>query len=497
MPLRFSQFATTTLLACLAFALGACRKSNRETPNQTGRSGKDEAISVVIAPELMSNQIGSLPGVVYQSQANSPIRWQPWIKETLERAKAANRLVMAVVAMPQYHGLEPVISQLIKDPVTIEAIHQKYVPVLIDGEAARELGLLAVDLYSETKNPIRFPLFMWMTADACPVAWTAITDTPSSDAVELFRQSDSTISKMWQDDRNYVISNSIKDNDNRYERLALRKNTEVMSQKPGQEALASLRQLASFYDPISRSFDESGGLFPSGALELMSTMAVHPGVSEEVRARCLQMTRELMKDLVYGPMFDPLDGGAFSLRFGKSWSFPVFNRDCNSQARIAIAMLNCYRATKDESALDRAIGVISFAEKNFQTPDGLFAIGKASSQEPEKWFWKIEDIQKALGPKDAAWWIKATNMSAAGNLPPETDPSREFRNFNSIGLTKSLSEIAASESQSLAEFTPRFEATRQKLFDMRNNRIQENARDTNAYANSSFLWFLPTPLHLM
>ncbi len=487
MPFKLSKLLTTMLFVSLVSALGACRKSGREIQSQVEEGDNKEPVSVVIAPELMSNQIGLLPGAVYQSQAQSPIRWQPWTKETMERARAANRLIMAVIMMPQYPGLEEATSQLIKDPATVIAINEKYVPVLIDGEAVRELGLLTVDLYGEIKKSMNLPLFVWMTADANPVAWTPMVGMPSQEAVKLFNQSDSTITKMWNADRDYVLSNSSKDNANRNERFSLRRNTKVMSQTPAQDALASLRQLASLYDPISRSFDESGGLFPSGTLELMSTMAIHPGVSEDVRARCLKMTRELMNDLIQGPMFDPLDGGVFSSRLNKSWSFPVFSRDCNSQARIAVALLDCYRATRDRSVLDKSLGVISFAEKNFQTPDGLFAIGRVSVQEPRNWLWKIEDIEKELGPKDAVWWIKATKMSAAGNLPVEADPSRELRNFNCLGMTMSLSEIAASESMSLAEFTPRFEAARQKLLKVRESRIQENIRDDHAYANSSFL----------
>jgi uncharacterized protein YyaL (SSP411 family) len=487
MPLRILKSATVTaLFSVTIFATSACRKSQREIQKQEEASSSSEFAPALVAPELMSNQIASLPGAIYKSQAQSPIHWQPWTKETLDRAKAANRLVMAVIALPQYPEFRNITAVLAKDPAIVAAINDKYVPVLIDGDAARELGLVTVDLCGEIKCAMQLPLFVWMTSDANPVAWITMAGSSSS-VLGLFNQSDTMVSKMWNDDPNYVLSNSSKDNANRNQRFSLRRNTKVMSDKPAQDALASLRQLASLYDPISRSFDEAGGLLPCGTLELMSTMAIHPGISEDVRSRCLQMTRELMKDLIHGPMFDTLDGGVFSSRRSKSWSFPVFSRDCVTQARASVALLNCYRATGDRFALDKALGAIAFAEKNFQTSDGLFAVGNATQQDPRNWFWTVEDIQKELGPKDAAWWIKATKMSALGNLPPEADPSREFRNLNCLGLAMSPSEIAASESQSLSEFAPRFEAARQKLLKARNSRIGETVRDDSAYASSSFL----------
>ena len=134
----------------------------------------------------------------------------------------------------------------------------------------------------------------------------------------------------------------------------------------GEDVLRSLRQLTSFYDPYSRSFDEAGGLFPAGAIDLLSTAAIHPGLPAETRARCLETARELLVDLLPSAMFDPLEGGVFSSRRGNSWALPAFYRDCVSQARAAVALINAYRATGDKRALEKALGLISFAEKSYR-----------------------------------------------------------------------------------------------------------------------------------
>jgi hypothetical protein len=172
MPLRILKSATVTaLFSVTIFATSACRKSQREIQKQEEASSSSEFAPALVAPELMSNQIASLPGAIYKSQAQSPIHWQPWTKETLDRAKAANRLVMAVIALPQYPEFRNITAVLAKDPAIVAAINDKYVPVLIDGDAARELGLVTVDLCGEIKCAMQLPLFVWMTSDANPVAW--------------------------------------------------------------------------------------------------------------------------------------------------------------------------------------------------------------------------------------------------------------------------------------------------------------------------------------
>jgi uncharacterized protein len=443
---------------------------------------------------LKSNGISALPGAVYRSQADSQIRWQPWTQETLSRAKDARRLIFCVIAMPQQPGFQKVLASLEKDAGTVAEINASYVPVLIDGDAAREIGILTADLCAEIKRPLQLPLFLWITYEGNPVAWIPVAQEGSG-VTELFSQSHNMVTQTWEDElkkvsreggENYVLRNSALDNANRRTRLQQRKVSNVMSDDPARDVVRCIRQLSSLYDPFSRSFDEAGGLFPSGALELLASAAVRPGLPEDVRARSLETTRELLKDLLPSAMFDPLDGGVFSSRRGGSWALPSFTRDCPGQARVVVSLLESYRATGEVRALEIALGLIGYVEKNYATPDGLFSVGFTPETDVEKWMWSLEDMETALGPEDAAWWIKATGMKGLGNLPSEADPRREFFRGNSLGLIRSVPEIAADLGLSVADFTPRFEAARAKLLAIRNQRIGNIPRDENAHAGASF-----------
>lgn len=288
------------------------------------------------------------------------------------------------------------------------------------------------------------------------------------------------------DDAAYVFKNSSLDNTSRRERIALRRNAKVVSDNPAQDVERSLRQLASFYDPDSRSFDEAGGLFPSGAIDLLATAATQPGLPSEVRLRCMETTRDLMIDLLPSAMFDPLDGGLFSARQGKSWALPAFNRDCVSQARAIVSLVHAFRATGDPQVLEKVIGLIRFSEKNFATSGGLFSVGLAEETATAAWLWSIEEIEKELPAEDAKWWIKATGMKGLGNLPSEVDPGREYFRGNSIGLGKSVAALAAEFGQPVAAFTTRFEAARKKLLEVRSARLGPVQHDDCSHAGATF-----------
>ncbi len=475
--------ALAAILCCLMLGTGGCRKGKVEL---TGDSGP----VAIVAPELTSNGLVDLPGAIYQSQADSPIHWQPWTQQTMARAKAANRLVFGVIAMPQQPEFQGVLAALAHDPALVSAINDLYVPVLIDGDAAREMGLLTADLCRQIKRGLQLPLLLWMTYEGNPVAWIPVSKSSATGVADVFNQSHLLVSQAWEDDvanhKSYVMTNSALDNASRRERIARRKNAKVMSEHPAEDVVRGLRQLTSFYDPDSHSFDEAGGLFPAGTLDLLATAAMQPGLPPEVRSHCLETTRGLMIDLLPSAMFDPLEGGVFSSRRRNSWALPSFNRNCGSQARAALALFHVCRATGDALALDKALELIAYAENAFTTSEGLFSVGMGQESEPTAWLWSTEEIEKELPPEDAAWWIKATGMKGLGNLPSEVDPQREFFRSNSLGIGKTLAQLAAEQGQTLETFGPRFEATRKKLLGIRNARLGKQVRDDCSHAGATF-----------
>lgn len=478
--MTFDLRLSAALGCCLLLGLTACRDRDKKVETT------EKVVARFIAPELRSNGLGSLPGAIYAAQAKSSINWQPWSKETMARAKEANRLVFAVVAMPQYPGFQSVLGTLSSNPTLVSNINQNYVPVIIDGDASREMGLLTADLCAEIKRGLQLPLFIWMTADGNPVAWIPVPAGTKENVAELYGQSESMVGRMWAEDSEYVMKNSGLDNLARYERIAQRRNVSVKSDKPAEDVLRAIRQLISLYDPYSRSFDEAGGLFPAGALDLLSTAAIHPGLTTEFRAKCMETTQELLKDLLGSAMFDPLEGGVFTSRRSTSWSLPVFNRECIGQARAAVSLLNAYRATGNPWALEKALDVIRYSEKNFTTQNGLFSVGLSADLETSAWLWSVEEIERDLSAEDAAWWISITGMKGLGNLPSEVDPQREFFRNNSLAFGKSIVEMAASDPVSPAAFTTRLESVRAKLIQARQKKLGEVKRDQSAHAGATF-----------
>jgi len=465
------------LLSILFLCSGSCRRSD-----QAADAGEQTVAH--IPPQLQANGLSSLPGALYQSQASSPIRWQPWTKETIERAKSAKRLLFCVVAMPQVWSCQKVLNSLSENAEVVSQINDNYVPVLIDGDASREIGLLVPDLCLQIGKSVQLPLFLWMTYECDPMAWIPVQATEDPGAV--FATSNEMVGQMWRDSMDYVLKNSQMDNGERRKKFLQRKLAKVSSDEPDQDAIRSIRKLVSLYDPLSRSLDETGGLFPASSLDVLAVAAARPGIPEDLRLRSTDVAKSITSDLVTSAMLDPLAGGICISRKRGSWALPNFSFDCSSQARAVVSLFEAYRATGDRRALDRGLEAISFAEKEFSTADGLFAIGLATPVDQEKWMWSVEEVEEVLGAEDAAWWIEATGMKGLGNIPLEDDPDGLYFRKNTIGMKSTIEEIAARQSMTPEQFRPRYEAAKAKLLAVREARLGRLPRDENAHAGATW-----------
>jgi uncharacterized protein YyaL (SSP411 family) len=463
-------------LVLTVLAAGSCRKREQVTV----------VAPPVVATELHANRVGDLPGAVYASQAQSRIHWQPWEPVTFERAQAAKRLVFVLIALPQYRSFYTVLNELERDAGLVATLNSKYVPVLVDGDAAREVGLLTADLASEFRRAVQLPMFVWMSPEANPVAWIPVVADRPGQVREVFDKSHAMVSRTWESSPEYVTANSALDNGNRRERIAKRWKADLASTEPAVDVIRALRQLSSLYDPVSRSFDEAGGLFPTGGLEALASAVLSPAVRDEIRARSLRTLREMMEDLLPSAMFDPLDGGLFAARRRGAWALPVFERDGARQAQAVAALCRVYHATGDDLVRERALGVLAHLEACNATPDGLFALGAGPAQPARQWLWTVAEIQQALPPEDAAWWLKATSMRGLGNLPSEADPRREFFRCNSLGMGQRKAAIAAELGLAPEVFAARYEATRKRLLEVRTARMGEARKDEVAHAGTTF-----------
>jgi uncharacterized protein YyaL (SSP411 family) len=420
-------------------------------------------------------------------QAQSPVHWQPFRKETFEMAERAHRLVFGVICQPQQPGYLGVINAIEQDEGLVRNLNDNFVPILIDADACREAGLLSAVLCGEIRRPLGMPLFLWMSPQGHPVAWIPVDNDNSGTGIRsLFDQSNEMVSQTWREDPDYVIRNSATDDLARVERLGVLAKCPPASSQPAADTIFSIRQLASLYDPGSRSFDGSGSLFPSGTLDLLSSAAITPGLPADFSQRCLETAVNLTHDLSTSAMLDPLDGGIFNSRIGSAWNLPNFARDGQSQARAIVSLLSSHRATGNRETLDQALAALAFVEKHHTTSNSLFALGRQGLTPVGDWLWNMEDLEKILTAEELNLITAISDLRGLGNIPVESDPSREHFRRNSLAFKIPADDAATKIGLNLSAAKEVVESAKKKLLKARQARLGEQPNDPRPHAGTTF-----------
>ena len=149
-------------------------------------------------------------------------------------------------------------------------------------------------------------------------------------------------------------------------------------------------------------------------------------------------------------------------------------------------MLDAYEVTGNKAALARGLDIIGFAEKNYRTQDGIFRLEGGADGAIEDWLWRYEDVKEWLSDTEFAAWDLASGMRAAGNLPSEADPMREFFRANSISSAKTPEEVAAILGTDVAITRETLDRVKAKLLKVRTSRLKAAPEDQIGNAVATF-----------
>lgn len=477
---KIRKTPTAFLLFLLILPLTACRRQNAAEQVQA---------PPVIAPELSENQLASSPGNLLSAESNAPVHWQTPEPETLRRAKDARRPIFAFVGMPQSLLTHTALEAIYRNGALVESLNRDFVPVLVDADVCREIGLLTVPLCAELKKPTTLPMLLWLTSEGNPIAWLPLSSQNPKEIVENVTNAANTVGHMWLESPDYVMNNGRSDNTARSQRLSALAFVPVVqtSANPSSDINAAIRQLATLYDATTHNFDDSGGLFPSGALKLLSEAACYKAIPAFSRDAASKTVGELGGELAASAMIDPLDGGIFLNRVGIGWNMPVFLRGCSQQAQAAIAWMNAGRATHNSTFTAIGLSALSYAEDAYATGNGLFAMG--FNEDPEKtadWLWSEESIRSALTHNEAEVFCAVCEISKLGNIPSECDTRRQFFRLNSLAMRTPVAKVAISLGIPAESADALFQSSCRKLSKIRGERLGNTMHDKIPHAASTF-----------
>jgi uncharacterized protein YyaL (SSP411 family) len=223
---------------------------------------------------------------------------------------------------------------------------------------------------------------------------------------------------------------------------------------------AAQRAIARNYDSTNGGFGGAPKFPPSMNLEFLLRTYHRTGEQST-----LEIVSNTCRRMAEGGIYDQLGGGFHRYSTDALWLVPHFEKMLYDNALLSRHYLHYYQCTGDELARRIVEETLDYVVREMTSPaGGFYSTQDADSEGHEgKFFvWTVAEISEALGAEDAALFGAYYNVSSLGN----------FQGKNILNVSRSLAEVAGSEKVTVERLQEAIRSGRQKLFELREQRIK-------------------------
>jgi len=473
-------------MATAAILAIASTNSCKDAPEQE----LEENVEVRDTSHIQQNNLKEAKSSLQQSQAESPIHWQPWSKSVFADAAAEKKTVFAYIGS----GTDPytidILTQLNHSQQTCDTLNQHHVNILIDSNLHPDLEFHSASLCLRSGTIASKPILVWFSYEGTPISWIPVTQNQSQTIAEFISRTSNTVNQMWRDSPDYVLKNSREDF---ARRLASAIPTPAKDDNPDNPSITpiqAIRRIAALFDPTSGKIDGTGGLSIARYIKLLTISSSRTDISESQRKRYLDIAEQAADSMMLYGLIDPLDGGIYSRNQQATSALPVFTKELKTQAYSIDALYTLYKASGKTRHLKAADAILAYTEQNLTLPDGGYSLGNVYASHGAKnnpCTWTLEELEAALTPEEMNICTQAFGIKGLGNIPMEDDRDRAYLRKNTLTWKTTPAALAASTGTDTAGLQKQLESITKKLAKLRKEKSPTTRHEKLSTADSSAL----------
>jgi hypothetical protein len=184
------------------------------------------------------------------------------------------------------------------------------------------------------------------------------------------------------------------------------------------------------------------------------------------------MVEKTLTQMRLGGIYDQLGFGFHRYSTDAQWLVPHFEKMLYDQAMLIMAYTEAYQVTGKMFYAGVAEEIVTYVLREMTSAEGgFFSAEDADSEgiEGKFYLWTPREIQKIIGKKEAALFVKVFNVKEDGNFE-DAGPGHNI-DQNILHLQKPLPQLSKELGISENQLHSRLEGGRLKLFRAREKRI--------------------------
>jgi uncharacterized protein YyaL (SSP411 family) len=410
------------------------------------------------------NRLTSEKSPYLLQHADNPVDWYPWSEDAFEKARREQKPVFLSIGYSTCHWCHVMEHESFEDSRVAELMNDTFVCIKVDREERPDIDNLYMAVCQMMTGSGGWPLTIVMTPDKKPFFATTYIPKDSRFGRVGMLELVPRLKEIWNARRQDVINSADEITD------AIR--TIPPDSSPGVLDASILKEA---FDQLNRRYDEFHGGFGSAPkfptphqLSFLLRYWKRTGDS-----KALNMVDKTLHAMRNGGIYDHVGFGFHRYSTDRSWLVPHFEKMLYDQALLATAYTEAFQVTAKSEFAQTAHEIFTYVLRDLTSPNGGFYSAEDADSEGEEgkfYLWSEDEIRKILGT-DAEPILGLYNVKTEGNFVDQL--TGENPGTNILHLTDSEKATSASEESLIHTM----EAARQKLFEIREQRVHPHKDD--------------------
>ena len=415
------------------------------------------------------NRLESEKSPYLLQHAKNPVNWYPWSEEAFEKAKEENKPVFLSIGYSTCHWCHVMAHESFEDPEVARLMNDVFISIKVDREERPDIDSVYMTVCQMMTGTGGWPMTIFMTPEKKPFfAGTYFPKTSRFGRIGLIDLIN-RVKQMWASQKGELL-----DSADQISRALQNFASEAPGDKFNENILKkTFKLLKTRYDSKNGGFGDHPK-FPTPH-NLLFLLRFWKRTGDPMALEIVEKTLTAMRR---GGIYDHVGYGIHRYSTDSIWLVPHFEKMIYDQALVAMAYTEAYQATRNDYYREVAEEIFTYVLRDMtSTKGGFFSAEDADSEGEEGKFylWSREDFEQILDKDLAEIAIYIFNLQEGGNFLDES--TRIHTGHNILYLKNSLDKIAERLNLSEAELRSKVEKIRNKLYNIREQRIHPHKDD--------------------
>ena len=401
--------------------------------------------------------------------ADNPVDWYAWGPEAFEKARKENKPIFLSIGYSTCHWCHVMAHESFENPEVARLMNEVFICIKVDREERQDIDNIYMRVCQMMTGSGGWPLTILMTPDKKPFFAGTYIPRESNHGRLGMLDLIPRIKEVWDTQHDEIIKSA----DQITEKLNMIAQSSSGSELDKSTLKAAYEQLNGRYSEQYGGFGNAPK-FPSPQ-NLLFLLRYWQSTNDE---KALRMVVKTLQSMQNGGIYDHIGFGFHRYSTDSHWLVPHFEKMLYDQAMLAMAYIESYQATGIKEFEETAKEIFTYVMRDMtDEKGGFYSAEDADSEGVEGKFyvWTEEEVRHILKGDEADLIINVYSIDKNGNFRDEA--TGENTGANILHLDKSLTEVAFKNKESVDGLKERVEASRQKLFAVRNKRVHPHKDD--------------------